>query len=605
MKTNSSHPKAADTSSVHPISVEGTAGPQSPVRIRTIAPAPSDILDLAEVPPSTGSFPASEEDASPGQRRGPADHTKLLQVTRAHCHPFTSPDGRELADVFQRNRRETLLIRGPEFKNWLIGLYYHEFGEAPPPQARERVIETYEAAAHRCDTVRTVHLRVASRADTLYLDLCDDSWTAVEVDADGWRLVKEPPVRFRRSPSMEALPRPERGGSIEGLRPFLNTASEDDWVLAVAWLLASLRPTGPYPILVLSGEQGTAKSTASRILRSLVDPNGAAVRCLPRNDRDLAIAADNSHVLAFDNVSQLAAWTSDAFCRITTGAGFATRRMYSGRDEEVFSTMRPILLNGIPDFVTRGDLTSRSIHLQLQPIAEDQRRPESELWRDFEVARPAILGALLDAVSAGLRALPTVERPQRLPRMADFALWILACEPGLWAPGTFAEAFEGNNRAAVAATLAGDPYAILARKLADRPQGWEGTATDFIEVGIRECVMLDKGQSPAARVVGERLRRVAPLLRQEGISIEFQRQGRSGQRVVCIAKVLQTVEAQLGQALQAHDWHHDYLDDRVAHAAGERDWQRIVALCAAVDVDTARELFARWCPGDSARVCPV
>jgi hypothetical protein len=82
-------------------------------------------------------------------------------------------------------------------------------------------------------------------------------------------------------------------------------------VLVVAWLLACLRNRGPYPIIVLSGEQGSAKSFFSAILRALLDPNTASLRALPREDRDLFIAANNGHVLAFDNVSGLPAWISD------------------------------------------------------------------------------------------------------------------------------------------------------------------------------------------------------------------------------------------------------------------------------------------------------
>ena len=60
---------------------------------------------------------------------------------------------------------------------------------------------------------------------------------------------------------MLALPIPERGGSIDDLRQLLNVPNENDWVLVVSWLLGALRPERPYPVLVLQGEQGSAKST--------------------------------------------------------------------------------------------------------------------------------------------------------------------------------------------------------------------------------------------------------------------------------------------------------------------------------------------------------
>jgi hypothetical protein len=220
---------------------------------------------------------------------------------------------------------------------------------------------------------------------------------------------------------MQPLPTPAPGGSIEMLRSFLNLRSKADFVLVVAWALAVLRDRGPYPVLVVSGEQGSTKSTFSAILRALLDPNTAPLRALPREDRDLFIAATNGHVLAFDNVSGLPAWTSDTLCRLATGGGFAVRQLYTDQDEVLFDAARPVILNGIEEIVTRPDLADRALFLTLEPIPEERRRPEAELWASFEIQRPLILGVLLDAIVEGLRRLPKTHLP-KLPRMADFAL---------------------------------------------------------------------------------------------------------------------------------------------------------------------------------------
>lgn len=220
------------------------------------------------------------------------------------------------------------------------------------------------------------------------------------------------------------------------MRNFLNLKSDEDFVLVVAWAITVLRDRGPYPALVLSGEQGSAKSTFSAVLRALLDPNTAPLRALPREDRDLFIAASNGHVLAFDNVSGLPAWISDTLCRLATGGGFAVRQLYTDQDEVLFDAARPVILNGIEDIVTRPDLADRALFLTLEAIPEDRRRPDAELWAAFEAERPRILGVLLDAVAEGLRRLPDTRLP-KLPRMADFALWASACETALWPTGTF------------------------------------------------------------------------------------------------------------------------------------------------------------------------
>src|ERR1700731_1392649 len=230
---------------------------------------------------------------------------------------------------------------------------------------------------------------------------------------------------------MKPLPLPVPGGSIEALRSFLNVQSDTDFVLVVAWALAVLRNRGPYPVIVLSGEQGSAKSTFSAILRALLDPNTAPLRALPREDRDLFIAACNGHVLVFDNVSGLPAWISDTLCRLATGGGFAVRQLHTDQDEVLFDAARPVILNGIEEIITRPDLADRAVFLTLEPIPEERRRTEAELWAAFEVERPRILGVLLDAVVQGLKQLRET-RLEKLPRMADFALWATACETALW-----------------------------------------------------------------------------------------------------------------------------------------------------------------------------
>src|SRR4029079_2603398 len=109
-----------------------------------------------------------------------------------------------------------------------------------------------------------------------------ENWRAVEIDAIGWRGIENPPGGFRRAAGLRPLPVPETGGSVEALRSFLNVRTDADFVLVVAWALAVLRNRGPYPVIVLSGEQGSAESTFSAMLRSLLDPNTAPLRALPR-----------------------------------------------------------------------------------------------------------------------------------------------------------------------------------------------------------------------------------------------------------------------------------------------------------------------------------
>ena len=353
--------------------------------------------------------------------------------------------------------------------------------------------------------------------------LCDDTWRAVEIDATGWRVIDRPPVRFRRAAGMQPLPIPQPGGSIKRLRYYLNVTSDSDFVLVVSWVLACLRNRGPYPVLVLMGEQGSAKSTFAAILRKLLDPNTAPLRALPREDRDLFIAANNGHVLAFDNVSGLPAWISDTLCRLATGGGFAVRQHYTDQDEVLFDACRPVILNGIENFVSRPDLADRAIFLTLEPIAEEKRRPEAELWSAFEAERPHILGALLDAVVEGLKRLPET-RLSKLPRMADFATWATACEAAPWSAGTFLSAYNENIDGSVEAVIDADPVADAVRTMMTKQAKWEGTAKQLLSALAGEAgerITKSKSWPATSEALRGRLRRAATGLRKIGINIVF------------------------------------------------------------------------------------
>ena len=310
--------------------------------------------------------------------RGPTQADILIDLAQS-AELFHAPDGTGFADLEINGHRETWPIRSKGFRRWLARRFYDATQGAPSSEALASVLNVIEAKAHFDAPEREVYVRVGGLDGRLYLDLGDGNWRAVEIDVSGWRVVDNPPVRFRRAAGMQPLPMPVRGGSVEALRSFLNLKTDTDFVLVVAWTLACLRDRGPYPVIVLSGEQGSAKSTFSAILRALLDPNTAPLRALPREDRDLFIAASNGYVLAFDNVSGLPAWISDTLCRLATGGGFAVRQLYTDQDEVLFDATRPVILNGIEDIITRPDLADRAILMMLEPIPEERRRPEQEL----------------------------------------------------------------------------------------------------------------------------------------------------------------------------------------------------------------------------------
>ena len=154
----------------------------------------------------------------------------------------------------------------------------------------------------------------------------------------------------------------------------------------------------------------------------LVDPNAAPIRAAPRDERDLIVAAGNSHVIAMDNLSKVDPWLADGMCRLATGGGFSTRCVLSDKEEAIFQATRPIILNGIPLLTERADLADRAVTVRLVAMPEDERRPEDEFWQDWNEIAPRVLGSLCDGLSSGIRYVGQI-RLERAPRMADFAKW--------------------------------------------------------------------------------------------------------------------------------------------------------------------------------------
>jgi hypothetical protein len=480
----------------------------------------------------------------------------MLIALAASVELFHTATGAAYADLPIDGHRETWPVRSARCRAWLRRLYFEATREAPSATALNAALDLLEARAQFEGPERQVHIRVAGHDGRLYLDLADKAWRAVEIGPEGWQLIAKPPVRFRRTAGMLALPIPQRGGTLEQLASLINVPSPDDLLLVTAWLLAALRQGGPYPLLVIAGEQGSAKTVLAKMLRALIDPNAAPVRTLPREERDLFIAANNGHVLAFDNLSALSPWLSDALCRLACGGSFAVRQLYTDQDEVLFEAARPIILNGIEDVVTRPDLADRALFLTLPYLSEARRRPEEALWRAFELARPRLLGALLDAISHGLRTLPRLQL-ERLPRMADFTLWGAACETALWPARTFADAYAANRKIAVDDAIDGDPLAAAVRELMAARGSWAGSAAELLRMfadgrpGGPAGIGIEPTRWPNnPRALAGRLRRAQTFLRTLGIEITFSREGHAGHRIIRIranpGHIVSTVSARDG-----------------------------------------------------------
>jgi hypothetical protein len=459
----------------------------------------------------------------------------------ADIEVWKTPDGEPYATLRFDGHFEHWPIASATFKKFLSFQHYQETGKMLSQAALDDQRRTYEGQALFGGDTQPVFNRIGRLGRTVYVDLGGTDWKAVAINSEGWQVIDHPPARFTRSRSMEPLPMPAtNGGDINLLRPFLNTATEADFQMLVAWLIGCFHPKGPYPILILNGEQGSAKSTTARVLRNLIDPANPIARSAPNSEQDLVIAAKHNHVLAFDNLSTIKPMMADAFCRIATGGGFGTRKLHTDSDEMLFSATRPCLLNGIPDLAGRPDLADRAIIVSLPVIPPTERAFEGEFDKALNAVMPRILAGLLDAVSAALANLASVRLTER-PRMADFAKWVSAAEPALgWPQGAFLEAYAANRDAGDRATVEGNPVGLAILKLVQDEIRWSGTMTELkATLRNRYPLLTDDPYSfpRQENKLSAAIRRIVPPLRRMGVEINFARQGQAGERVLKIRSV--------------------------------------------------------------------
>ncbi|WP_453992374.1 hypothetical protein [Bacillus nitroreducens] len=462
---------------------------------------------------------------------------------------FHNDQGEGYAKIKINNHHEIWKINSKRMNFILIDRYMGVSADkVPSDNALKETKSALEAKAVLRGKKVRIHTRIAETDEAIYIDLCNDDWEVIEIKKDGWKIISEPPVYFKRSETMKPLPKPSRNGRLDDLKPFINYNSEDDFKLIISWLLSTLKENNPFPILTIQGEQGSAKSTTTKILRKIIDPSTLPLRRLPKDEQVLAISASNTWILAYDNLSGLSTAMSDSLCKLSTGGGLSVRELFTTSEEAVFNIMRPSILNGIDDIAQRPDLLDRSIIINLTSITEEKRVDEKSIWKIFNQNHSSILGALCDIASSGLKELPNTFL-ERHPRMADFAKWISACEKALnWSNGEFIRIYKRNMGKAIDQGIESNPLAVAVQSFMSNKVEWEGTPTEMLiqlKQNVGDHPAINSKSLPAPNKLRSSLRRIASPLRTKGIEfVEMTRTAKGGRLLL---KKLPTQSTQIAQ----------------------------------------------------------
>lgn len=482
-------------------------------------------------------FARKKDEQDAADDGGPTIAQQLIALALVNSELFHDAGGDAYLTATVGGHRETYRLGSRDSKDWLAGLLYRKTGRAVSGDKIAEALTVLRAIARHDSPEIETHVRIAEHEGAIFADLCDKDWRQVKITENGWEIIAsiDSPTRFVRAKGMLPLPEPARGGSTDELRELLNLPADDadTWPMILGWLVAAFRPCNgegfDYPLLAIHGEQGSAKSSAQRILRDLIDPNKATLRAAPRDERDLAIAAAHGRIISCDNLTYISENLSNAFCRLATGGGFATRELFTDDGEVIFDAQRPVILNGIAEVVTRSDLLDRTLLAHLPVIEPGRRWRKRILNKKFAAVRPRILGALLDAVSAGLKRLDKGIDMDEWPRMSDFAEWVMACETALGLKdGAFIAAYRRNiasaNGLAIDASLVAQAIIGLIDDSVDH--GFEGTVGELLKVldarNDANGTPKNKNDWPTTpEKLRAELKKLAPNLRRERIAIIF------------------------------------------------------------------------------------
>ena len=424
------------------------------------------------------------------------------------------------------NVNVTMKIRSRNFKAWLTGLLWRYEEKAPGTEALYGAINVLEAKALFEGKKYTLYNRVAPDEDGFWIDMADDKWRAVKVTGEGWCIVDEPPILFKRYSHQRPLVQPQRGGDPWRFLDFINVDNEDTAtrLTLLAAAISYLVPSIPHPILVTYGIQGSGKTWLFKLIRKLVDPSVMEVLTLPRNERERIQQLDHHWCAFYDNVTRLPSWMSDTLCRAATGSGFSKRELYTDDNDVTYNFKRCVGLNGINIAAQRGDLLDRSLLIGLQDIPKTRRRTEKELLAKFESCKAEILGGFLDVLVQAIQEYPSVN-PKMMFRMADFTRWGCAIAKALGlSPEDFMKAYEKKVRLQVQEAAHSSPVATVVLSFMESSERWEGTPSQLHVLLINcakelEISTRQKAWPKAPHVLVRQLNELAPSLKSLGLNV--------------------------------------------------------------------------------------
>ncbi len=376
-----------------------------------------------------------------------------------------------------------------KFRDWLLAgsaqLNDNAYRDNPKSAPKQRPT-THADASER---------RVSAGQNSILFNLGNATGDTMELMPGGWKIASDPARAARRSRTVAGLPYPDEPSALPvnftGFRNLLNLRDQEDWDRCLCWLLAALRPEGPYPILAITGPKASGKSTAALLLRSLIDPAQYPVIPLTSNERYVGLLAQVHWVLAFDNVRDIPSHISAAIC----------------------SANRPTILIVPNDanWTPSPEIAGRALTINTRPLSETKQKEPGAIWWEFKNTRTKTLSALLTSVCVALG---------KQTKFSDLQAWLNAAQPAVNLSPAEIQAILKPVKTQTTEDLA-EPIGELMGTVHE----WTGTATKLLKA-LHAIDPASTNWLKTPREISNRINQSAAKLRPQGISMKFEGKGR-------------------------------------------------------------------------------
>ena len=426
----------------------------------------------------------------------------LERIVREKVVELIRDEEREVCVVIQNNgHREVWPVKSKTFDSYLNRWFYESEGKGVREEVRKDVKATLEAEGYDKRTV-TLNLFCALSEEnppTIYVDLYTPDWRGVRIDTNGIKVEQLPPI-FRRSnfstwkpelPTQNEDPRKIIEGFFRTIIP--NPQNSETYKLLTPALPVYILPISR-PILVFLGGHHSGKSVAQKIISQVFMKEGAP-RTREGEDRikDIAAVARENPLLLYDNCNRISQELAQTLSVLVTGECIGFRQLYTDKETVYFALKRGIFLNGIaPNIYSYPDVVDRSLIITLEKIDEKNRKEERELEEEVKPILPKVFGCCLEGLR---RAIPLLQQvradlKEKLPRMADFAVWGEAVARGMgYRPFEWFNLFKQFKQTAVIEAVEANPVSQAVLKLVElyREAPLPELDREQIQARLRDC----------------------------------------------------------------------------------------------------------------------